>query len=246
MRAFTDALARVIESQRIDLVLPTCEEVFFVARAAERLPSACRVFAAPFDLLRLLHSKDTFLAAARAAGVTVPRLPPRRESRRRARVGRRAPGGTEARVLPLRRPRAHPSRRSAAGCTTPRAAGRLGGAAVLPRTRAVLYGIAVDGKLCLNVSYRPTWRLARSSSYYFEPELPARDRRRGRAARGAAAFHGADLVRLDRRQRRAGGHRMQSARGQRTASRARCPRRRRCDREWHRGPFRRRIWRRRA
>ena len=66
--AFRAALARLVEATGATLVVPTCEEVFYIAAAA---PPA-RVFAPPPDVLRRLHSKALFADVARAAGVTVP------------------------------------------------------------------------------------------------------------------------------------------------------------------------------
>lgn len=68
---FERALGRLLE--RVDLVLPTCEEVFGVARAAERLGATGRVFAPPMALLARVHHKGDFTALAAGVGARVPR-----------------------------------------------------------------------------------------------------------------------------------------------------------------------------
>ncbi len=55
-----EALARVIEAQRIDVLLPTCEEVFYLAHGLERLAPLCRVLTCDFALLHRLHHKGQF------------------------------------------------------------------------------------------------------------------------------------------------------------------------------------------
>jgi hypothetical protein len=70
--AFRPALAKLVAEQRIDLVVPTCEEVFWIAAAAGRDGYAPQVFAPPLAVLRRLHSKIEFGALARALGIPVP------------------------------------------------------------------------------------------------------------------------------------------------------------------------------
>jgi hypothetical protein len=55
-----------------DLIVPTCEEVFWLAEAAERDGWAERLFAPGPAMLRRLHSKVDFPGFARAAGVDAP------------------------------------------------------------------------------------------------------------------------------------------------------------------------------
>jgi hypothetical protein len=55
-----------------DLIVPTCEEVFWLAAAAELDGWAGRLFAPSIECLRTLHSKASFPALAREAGVDSP------------------------------------------------------------------------------------------------------------------------------------------------------------------------------
>ncbi|WP_433328481.1 hypothetical protein [Spirillospora sp. CA-294931] len=70
--AYVEALAAIIERERIDVLLPTCEEIFYVAGGLERLGSLCRVLAPPLDVMRGLHSKWEFIEQARGHGLPVP------------------------------------------------------------------------------------------------------------------------------------------------------------------------------
>ena len=62
---FTQALRDLIERERIDLVIPTCEEVLWVAQAIQP-------FAPTFQQLQLLHNKWTFHQTARQLGLASP------------------------------------------------------------------------------------------------------------------------------------------------------------------------------
>ncbi len=70
--AFADALLQIIQQEHIDLLIPTCEEIFFVAQMRDRLQQACRVFVASHEQMRHLHSKWEFIERARQYGLTVP------------------------------------------------------------------------------------------------------------------------------------------------------------------------------
>src|SRR5690606_64311 len=57
---------------RFDWIVPTCEEVFWLAAAAERDGWGRKLFAPAPDSLRRLHSKALFPALARSAGIAAP------------------------------------------------------------------------------------------------------------------------------------------------------------------------------
>src|SRR5262249_35821794 len=69
---FADDLAHLVDTLRPRLIVPTCEEVFFVAEAAARDGYGDRVFAPAPNMLRTLHSKVNFARFAREAGVAAP------------------------------------------------------------------------------------------------------------------------------------------------------------------------------
>lgn len=69
---FIADLRAAIERHAIDLVVPTCEEVFFLSRYRHALPASCRIAVDDFAKLRLLHSKWDFQAPARECNGNVP------------------------------------------------------------------------------------------------------------------------------------------------------------------------------
>ena len=172
--AFAAELGAIIKQERIDLLLPTCEEVFFVSRVRHRLPAACEVFAAPFEILRELHSKWTFLALARDCGVEVPESARVHDlSQARDWAGGRAVVlkpefsrfGVHVRLYPHGIPADAPA-------LTPLKPWVV--QAFQHGTEICSYSVAVNGRLSAHVAYRPSYRLARSSSYYFDPIVEPR------------------------------------------------------------------------
>lgn len=72
-RAFASFRVRLRAlAEDYDLIVPTCEEIFWLAAAAERDGWADRLFAPSTGSLRTLHSKASFPAFAREAGVEAP------------------------------------------------------------------------------------------------------------------------------------------------------------------------------
>lgn len=70
--AYIDALLRIVQGEQIDLIIPTCEEIFFIARDLEHLQAYCAVFAAPLEQIQRLHSKWEFNQRALHYGLCVP------------------------------------------------------------------------------------------------------------------------------------------------------------------------------
>ena len=70
--AFIDALLDIMQLEQIDLLIPTCEEIFYIAQSLARLQASCTVFTTPIEQMRRLHSKWDFIQRARSYGLTVP------------------------------------------------------------------------------------------------------------------------------------------------------------------------------
>ena len=168
-QAFARSLARALAELRVDLLLPTCEEVFYVARHRERLPAATMVATDGFDKLRALHSKVEFLELARGCGVHVP------DSAAVASVGE-ARDWARGRPLVLKpefsrfgvHVRLHPS---GLPNDAPELAslGRWVAQEYCAGEELCSYSVAFRGRVTAHVAYRPLYRMARSSSYYFDP-----------------------------------------------------------------------------
>lgn len=70
--AYLDALKHIIITHQVDLLIPTCEEIFYVSLGHEALSQHCTVFVEPIELLRPLHHKSLFIQKAASYGLAVP------------------------------------------------------------------------------------------------------------------------------------------------------------------------------
>jgi predicted ATP-grasp superfamily ATP-dependent carboligase len=70
---FAAALLRTIDQARIDWLIPTSEEVFFVARHYETLAEQTNVFTEPLRVLHTLHHKYLFQQLCASLGIQTPR-----------------------------------------------------------------------------------------------------------------------------------------------------------------------------
>jgi hypothetical protein len=165
---FVDDLRRASFTHGIDLIVPTCEEVFFVSRYRERLPAHVRVLADDFDKMRDVHSKWHFLSLAQDCGVEVP------ESARVASL-------EEARDWASTRPvvlkpeysrfgvHVRLYRHGIADAAPPLAPlGHWVVQAFAEGREFCSYSVADRGRLVAHSVYLPGWRMSTSSSFYFE------------------------------------------------------------------------------
>jgi hypothetical protein len=66
------ALSTIIRDERVDLLLPTCEEIYYIVESQDALTRSCRILAPQWDLLHSLHSKWQFVQLAKGAALAVP------------------------------------------------------------------------------------------------------------------------------------------------------------------------------
>ncbi|WP_028596720.1 ATP-grasp domain-containing protein [Paenibacillus assamensis] len=67
-----DVLLSIIQRHHVDLLIPTCEEIFYIARYKETFSPFCHVFVDDFHKLSLLHHKWEFIQLAAKLGWRVP------------------------------------------------------------------------------------------------------------------------------------------------------------------------------
>lgn len=68
--AFLSALKTIVEQNQVELLIPTCEEVFHIAKGLEKIP--CRVFCEPLETLDRFHNKWKFIMSAVDRDLNVP------------------------------------------------------------------------------------------------------------------------------------------------------------------------------
>lgn len=57
---YITGLIKIIEQEKIDILIPVYEEISYISKAIERFPSTCKIFAPPFALYHELQNKWLF------------------------------------------------------------------------------------------------------------------------------------------------------------------------------------------
>lgn len=174
---YVDDLCAIVRRERIDVLVPTCEEIFFIAARREKLAALTRVSCEPLDVLRSLHDKAEFAREVEALGgaavapeshviATAAQLAPWTERGDTAEwvfkpvfsrfAARTLIGPTRATVANLR-----PS------ATDPWLAQRR-----IRGQEYSTYGVAQAGRLRAQACYRSQYRAGLGSGIYFLAENP--------------------------------------------------------------------------
>jgi len=188
---FGRSLREIALANGIDVLVPTCEEIFHLSKELHRFDGVCRVFAAPLDELDRLHHKGSFIRAAEDAGLPVPDTEPvdspdgwlpLLEDPRFADglVLKPAYSRFASRTLlldPSRGPISFALRQeivrklenAQASRTRPWVAQRL-----LRGVEWCTYSVAHEGDVAAHVAYRSRFRAGRGASIHYEPEKEPR------------------------------------------------------------------------
>lgn len=70
---FIQDLQQVIQENKIDLLIPTCEEIFHIAKGKNILAKECTIFCEDLPTLHQLHHKYEFIQYVQARGLPVPK-----------------------------------------------------------------------------------------------------------------------------------------------------------------------------
>jgi hypothetical protein len=168
-RAFADRLVAVCAEHAITSIVPTSEEVIWLARAAPRLPKSIALRASPFSVLVDLHHKGTFAALAVRLGHGAPENHELIHADDLTRFT--APERFVFKPVYSRfatRTLIGPTVRALSRVTPSPAQPWL--AQTLVRGRELCaYNIADAGRLILHVAYEPQFRFGVGASTYFSP-----------------------------------------------------------------------------
>jgi hypothetical protein len=168
-KAFAAAIGAIIQTERIEHVVPTCEEVFYLGRYADAWPGV-DLFFPRFDLLRQLHDKGSFPELARGCGAQVPDYWTLRSPNDVAAVPLPPaelvfkPSFSRFAVHTLIRPGAEALKSLVPTQTTPWVAQRY-----VHGRELCAYSVAREGSIRAHAAYVPAWRAGQGSSTYFTP-----------------------------------------------------------------------------
>lgn len=71
--SFIEALLGIVESEKIDFLIPNWEEILNISLNLKRFPKSCEVFCSPFELMHTLHSKALFIERLASLGLKTPK-----------------------------------------------------------------------------------------------------------------------------------------------------------------------------
>jgi len=190
--AFAAAIHRCCAEKSIELVIPTSEEVFWLAQVPT-WPAECRLMAPSAAVLEQMHDKGNFAQLANALGIgagTSHLLGSLAEATNFLWDHNPAdfvfkPVFSRFATRVLVSPTADKVRAQQFDSHNPwLAQPRVYGEEVC------LYNIAHDGELLLHVAYRPRWRAGKGASIYFEPVEDASLRELSARVARATSFTG--------------------------------------------------------
>lgn len=169
-----DALAREVETRGIDLVLPTCEEAFYLSHGRTRIP--CRVIVPPFELMHELHHKGRFAEKVKGWELSAPETHLLETADSAQAFAARhdtgewvfKPAYSRFANRALLRPTAAKLRAITPTPARPWIAQRF----AVGREHCS-YSLLVNGRLTAHACYHPRYRAGRGSGIWFEPTDPA-------------------------------------------------------------------------
>lgn len=176
--AYGDAVDALVARENISLVLPTCEEVFYLARVWQERRPAARLLTPDTSLLQRVHDKFAFIGLCETLGLSVPhtRLLATREDVAAVRAEASSlvfkPVWSRFASRVLVRPSPEALDRLAPSRQAPWVAQQF-----LPGEELSVYAVAREGRLVAFSLYRSLYRAGKGAGICFEPveDAAARD-----------------------------------------------------------------------
>lgn len=163
--AFATTLKSYCDNDPDVLIIPTCEEVFFIRSAAEKNNFMTNVFAPPLEILRQLHSKIIFPTLLQSLGIEAP-------------LTESIEAGLTSDIMVNKVLKPEYSRfgnttfvqPNAGQCARikPSANIRWAMQSFVEGEEFCLWSAARNGELVASVVYRPKWRHGQTAAYAFE------------------------------------------------------------------------------
>lgn len=171
LNQFKENLIAHIKAEKIDYLLPTCEEIFYIAFFKNQLSEHCKVLCDSFEVLSRLHSKYTIMEMAKGCGIEIPET-----ERVEVKHLKLYSGGLSGKVL-----KAEYSRFGVGAILTIskknvnkficQARSPIVLQQKIQGTEYCTYSIAVNGSLVCHSCYQPLYRSAGSAGIYFKPAI---------------------------------------------------------------------------
>ena len=165
------AIRDALRAHNIDLVIPTCEEIFYLAALWERENMPATLFAPRMQLLRSAHNKFAFVATAQSLDLAVPKT-----------VLLQSNDDVSALKTPSQDLVFKPVWSRFATdvlvqpgnvLITPTAANPWVAQEFIAGQEQCVYAVAVKGRLVMLSSYQPTYRAGKGAGIAFKPIVDA-------------------------------------------------------------------------
>lgn len=167
--AFSQSVLQLISDYQIDYLIPTCEEVFYVARLKEKIGNNCVIVCPDRELLESVHSKFQITKMAQACGISIP------DSKLVSRTELQAFSDFNNIVVKSEFSRfgtdvlIEPNESELKRLVDRRGNGHYVLQEKLVGKEYCSYSVAVNGQLHLHVSYEPAYRIKKAAGIFFKP-----------------------------------------------------------------------------
>jgi predicted ATP-grasp superfamily ATP-dependent carboligase len=193
---FVRDLNRIIAEEKIDIIIPTCEEAFHLALHREKIN--CEIFVSDIAQLSRFHDKYRFLDSARPYGISIPKTEVLDSHTALEDVFKTSMiHGERVDALVFKRVYSRFAEGTLVKPTTeqlnkikPSPQNRYVAQEFIPGDEFCCYAIAVEGKLKAISIYRPVYRAGMGAGIFFEPQNQPQVEQFVRAFVGAHTFTG--------------------------------------------------------
>jgi glutathione synthase/RimK-type ligase-like ATP-grasp enzyme len=72
-KKYIEAILEIVKEEKIDLIIPIYEEIFYISKFLKKFPESCKVFCTSFEVLEKLHNKWTFQEKVKSFGFKTPK-----------------------------------------------------------------------------------------------------------------------------------------------------------------------------
>lgn len=172
--AWIAALAQAIREHGITLLLPTCEEAFYLAHGKHKLPTSCRVICSDLPLMQGLHHKGQFAALTAGWAVSAPETVLLEQPHAAQAFAAQSqlwvfkPAYSRFASQTLLRPPASQLHRVTASTDEPWVAQRF-----VSGREYCSFSLLDQGRVSAHACYQPRHRVGRGSGIWFDPADPA-------------------------------------------------------------------------
>jgi len=167
------SLQKLIATEGISLLIPTCEEVFYLSAVMEKIDLGCRVLISAFPLLQKLHHKGTFAHVVAGLAVTTPETYILESKAALAKFNSDAtnwvfkPAYSRFAVQTLIKPSSAELQSINPSIASPWVAQKF-----VPGKEYCSFSLLHKGKLTVHACYQPRYRVGKGSGIYFDVVYP--------------------------------------------------------------------------